>query len=88
MDYHKIKKFGAMIVKRNNKIGNFNSELLRKKIIKHIQSSVISYNVKRFFYNGYGIKQYLSYFRHGMFFEVSIKNNLRFLAKSILLKSI
>jgi glycosyltransferase involved in cell wall biosynthesis len=84
-EYIKFQRFEKKMLDENEKLRNFNSILLQKQLQKQIQTTFLKFVIEKYFNNGYAYKYYIPYLRSRLIMKVSIKNNIKFLLKSILL---
>jgi len=83
-EYVRFQQIAKKMLIENGKHNNFNSILLKKQLRKHLQIIVLKFVLEKYFNNGYAYQYYILYLRSQLIFKVSIRNNIKFLLKSIL----
>ncbi len=82
-EHMKFQQFAKKMLNQNKKTRNFNTCLLQKQLQKQIQIAFLKFVVGEYFNHGYSYQYYIPYLRSRLILKVSIKNNIKFLLKSI-----
>lgn len=85
-DYQERKAFCRKMIEKNQSVGHFDEEALRRRLDKHLRITLYSTIVERYFRNRYTLLAYMRYLFSGMALRCGCKYETKFLLKSLLCK--
>ena len=85
-DYNHRKAFCDKMMERNRSVGHFEETALRQRLDKHLQQSLYSTIVSRYFKDGYTLSNYARYLKSGIALKTGRHYETKFFLKSLLHK--
>lgn len=86
-DLQEMKIFANLLQKKNEENNsNFNPVSLKKRLNEQIKNSTYNAVLNFYFNNQFSLKRYIRYIFSGLLFQVTLRNNIKILLKSLLNK--